>query len=1437
LIDSQYFADYFYFQSSLHLTKSGIAFCQTQRAVSEIQLTSYDVIPERDGLLLTYRICANRFEEFRKWKQTAMANFFSFNRNQAVILLTLLLVLVFGALYFFIYIPDNQRDLEEQRFRYLRKIENNIHEKVRNSVGLLNNQLVSYMSDPDADVRKKLIESIAKNPPRNLLLLPFRETTDTTKLPAESDSVVALNFRNQGMTINLDKGRFGVGMQFTMDQFFSGLLPADVFDEYMLLTGDSVIYQTFPIGVTGILKDSLLTAKSVFLGKSVRDITLSGREFKVFYQQFSLNNGTELTVAGLLTAKNYQRERTRLPDSAVLLLLTLAISTVLALPWIKLYQMGSQDRLRLSDALFSFAVSMLLMSLLFFGFFKYNEPLRPDRNQPEIMKRNLANAIDSAFAREVGYAYDRLGQLNKIRQDNQLTYNLQFLDSAKLRRGTDTLLKALPNAVLNELKSPKNNLLVRQAFWLRKDGVEITNWAATPENTPPGNFGNRDYFKMLVNNKPFYLSGDRKKPFYLEQVVSWTTGQFKSVLSRVFENEGALISAISLDLRSVDGVLLPAGYCYSIINDQGKVLYNSKPSKNLSENLIEEFSEYQKIQAAVIANSQAFFKTKYLGKTYHIFIRPSLVSPYHILIMENTSIKNVRDIKIFGFTFLMLTGFFLFLVVQFVTVYLVSRRQNIFTKKYLDISWIGPHKSFHHAYSQIIVWNMINILLLILLHWIGVGFLLFLFILMFAATSVALFLNRLFAEHYLAQGDDRYKSKQNAIFALWFIMFLVNIAAFRLLNGYGFYIIEVVWYRAGILFFRNENRIFSTLRNGAFSFQRFVKSKFSLLFRPKSVRESVDRLEQELKSWPWDYSYSFSMMVFTRLIIISGIPAAFFYISAFNYENNLIGKYRHTEFIKGILDKASQNKANLNVKDLYRDQVWIESINIKPGQKDDGIVSEGEDGEWLFDYLTSYNIAGPEELYRYPPKGLFAFKRLGRSGIVRTIYKHKSDQYLEILSAPVQYRLGDYSSFRNALRFLFYWFSFFLALGVFWYCLQRIIRKLFAVNLPLQTGWAEIDDSVVINSELNDRLFMIGSPGSGTLSRLKGLILAGDVTGKNGQKLVYNETDTEENNVFIADMLLVPHQESEEGGEAWAALLKESLDEKYALVIVSHFEYDVRNLVANNLKLSFLENVIHKDHCKIIIVSTVHMINFLDSLNQQEQPVAGESQTFQLHFTRWSVLLGNFGIVFEKLKTPVWDERVTQANWEKILSYETGSSSFLEELNIPVANRIRSLSAHSGETPNGYDLAYKVEINAHYHYMSIWQSLTKEEKFLLFDLAEDGFVNPFDDYNLTLLISKGLIVPANSGLIIFNKGFRDFILTSIGASEAGKIRSQIRDNGNWKKLKTPLTILIVAVFAFLLASQQEAYSTLLKYISVLTVAVPTALKFFEMFEKNGEKTA
>jgi hypothetical protein len=152
--------------------------------------------------------------------------------------------------------------------------------------------------------------------------------------------------------------------------------------------------------------------------------------------------------------------------------------------------------------------------------------------------------------------------------------------------------------------------------------------------------------------------------------------------------------------------------------------------------------------------------------------------------------------------------------------------------------------------------------------------------------------------------------------------------------------------------------------------------------------------------------------------------------------------------------------------------------------------------------------------------------------------------------------------------------------------------------------------------------------------------------------------------------------------------------------------------------------------------------------------------------------------------------------------------------------------------------AYKFQLLVQNYYMHIWHSLTREEKFLLYDLAEDGLVNSSDSYNLGMLISKGIIVrDSDRKLRLFNKSFCNFVLTSIGNIEATKIQNQIKDSGQWNRLRVPLMIIIVAILGFLLTTQAETYNKIIAYLGALVTGMLTFSRLFGFFEGKETKSS
>lgn len=1312
----------------------------------------------------------------------SLSSFFRLDRKQVIVLATLLFILVAGALYFFIYIPSNRRHVEDLRFRAIQNIDRNIDNKIKNSVELMNRLLIAYERDStNAQTYINTFKSI--NFKLSLISKADRQ---------DSSTFISMN-RNH-VKIGLINKRLRINMEYLLPKFVDPLLSGEAFDNYLLVgSNNEIIYQTFPSGITTLGLDSL--DRKLYANNSVRNIRLGGTAYKLFRQRIRLDSTNYVTLAGLLKAQKYQQLNTSLPENLVVLMLFIMLALVLCLPWIKLYHMGSQDRLTVFDGLFAFASSLLLLAFLVFAFLKYNKTMRPGEDPFLVSSRSLAHDIKNAYKQDIISAYRVITSVDSARRKDKLARSLSDISPAILDKQTSLTqsFQDLQSAKL--LAGLLRGVDMVEMFGLDTTGEEKYNYNRR-QSAPLSNYGDRIYFKQIIEGRPNHIKvGKEEIAFGLEQVVSWTTGSFITVVSRAAEkNDSVTCVAIAFTPKSVTRPLLPKGFTFAIADQTGKVLYHSYPFKNLNENLVEEFSETDLLP--ILSGKEAtVMETKYGEKTFNVYVLPFSELPYNIVIFEDAGFTSERDTKVFVFTFSLLLVFFLFLAILFVVIYLLYQRPSFLKKHYFDITWLGPNAKFKPRYLLVIGFNLVIICLLLIFS-LYTSLLQFLFILLFAATSVSIFLNSQYKRSYFRLGDDKFKQKKRAVSTLWCIVGIIATAAFVNTDFKHFGLFAAV---AGV-FWLVYARFTSRMRQ-----------RRSLLIFTGKFRLSA----------------CFTTMVFTRLIIMSALPVAYFFTFAYNHESSLLASYRHRQFVSEYGER--QGAAGLP-KDagVFYDGVWI-----LPGKQLEATEQQADQlTKWLQRKLMEYVPHGEEMFYAGADK-MGGYTRVGSSTI--THFPDGTKPY-EILAANTAYALPTPVEVGGiGWKGISYWLIFAGALILFVFLLHRVIRKLFALNLPKQTGWDEIDEQLLVYNDQNAHLFMIGPPGASVIELIRKEIKSKRYLGLKG--LFLNFGIGLPGNVYIADMLMIPDNEKEAStNRPWLKIQRNAANKKYKLIIVNHFEYDLQNANTNRIKLNFLEELTQRSNCKIIIVSTVHPINFLDSLNQLEnrKPVGQRQPAHDLE--RWHVVLCHFKIIIRGIKDMKPGSSFRKPVWERELKAELQSGQFLSSMQNPTLLALNPLPQSTKASIHSDSLAFKMEITSHYYYMGLWQSLTKEEKFILYDLAEDGLVNPFDDYNLTLLIRKGLILQTDAGLSIFNVGFRHFILTSIGTTEVMKIRSQISDNGTWNSFRIPLTILIVAVFAFLFASQQEAYETLLKYLSVLTISVPTALKFFAMFEKTPKSS-
>ena len=139
----------------------------------------------------------------------------------------------------------------------------------------------------------------------------------------------------------------------------------------------------------------------------------------------------------------------------------------------------------------------------------------------------------------------------------------------------------------------------------------------------------------------------------------------------------------------------------------------------------------------------------------------------------------------------------------------------------------------------------------------------------------------------------------------------------------------------------------------------------------------------------------------------------------------------------------------------------------------------------------------------------------------------------------------------------------------------------------------------------------------------------------------------------------------------------------------------------------------------------------------------------------------------------------------------------------------------------------------------IWRSLSLEERFMCFDLAEDGVANLKNTAALQSLISKGVFCcdtsnrPEHEGEAWVSKftftenSFSDFIQTHVDTTELKELADELNEGSSWQTFRLPVILLLLTVTVFFLVSNQGDVNRVLAIITPILGAIPVLFRFSE----------
>lgn len=1388
-----------------------------------------------------------------------MRKLFSINRNLATILFTLFIVILLGAIYRFVYIPGREQTTQENHFRALQRIDTNIEEKFENINGMLSNLLEPYVDTTTDGVKSKKRDSILVKEyiAGNNQMYGWKNfTIDNVK----KYSIRDLEDKNINAYITLCKNNkreyreiyvdsvvnsftitmmrkngdscYAVSLNTSFKQFFAPVFISGIFDQYIIFSNANPVYESFPSGVTYSNNDSLVKTNKEIQSSVVRDINIGGVKYAMFLQSMHLDATHNWVIAGLLKSARFSAETKKLPTGIILLLVTVAIIIIVVFPWLKLFQMGRSNLLTLGDAAFSIMVSILLMSLLFFVFFRYNSFFRQIQDEKKnTAEVRLAQQISDAFVFELNLRYNHLSLLdsimalgNKSVSKDKYANNIKSaaqafkgFDSLEIRNNKSPVIRNVDTTVntlgqfyqlkdsVARIRMSVNRLVdtvfkkpaFEKMFWVDKSARERFYWTNNDYSEPHiYNLWRRDYFKSIQLGKPYFLNNEPEKPFYVDQIISRVDGLFRSAISKqsLVKDDSLKVAVLGFNMQSLSRVLMPAGYSFAITDFNGKVLYFSDSARNLNENLLEEFSAAGNLKRIFISHTAESFRTDYYDKKYKVYAQPITdYLPYYIVILSDTVFKSTRDFEVFSFTVSMLFFFFLLVVFQIIIVMLATYKNLQIPTKHFITHWLWPKKESHTDYNTVAIANALIILLLVSMFNYLTFFDCFLGIIIGLTVSV-------FLPVFLAAGQQNRKLIYKLSECFIFFIIVTNIIAYKLLDTSSgvpvFVIIEL-----GIILI------------GVLAYYGGLKFK-----------------DAHAGNTKWNYIQSYTLMNCTRLIITSGIPVALFYVTSFNYEQGILTRYRQLDFadqlikrsprilltkipgdIPGLFDFCMSKdsgmtktpiRQDLNVKfknGIYYDGHWISGIGLSD-------VIENPDSSLqnnltinllnLFRYYKNNESDAERNLnYGESEDRLFRYNdslilRPEHKFVNSTFYRQLTTDstFLVIDSLPRLYHFPAFSSFNGMV----FWIIFALALFSFYEVMLVISKKLFAYALKEVPQQNLLKAILSGEKGLTQSLFVVDLAERSFRDvffeaiRNKNIFLDDDNADGEQNKVI--ETVLIEEEVIVVDFMSLPDSKSNQLKKwEWQRMTEEILQKRYRCILIKNAGFNLSNPVSAYERVSFLEGLA-LNKIIVIITSPVHPEHLVQTPLPSPADVSEEKGIKKLkeYTLRLQSLFKQYKLVYHPLK---------------------------QTKNIGALNSERMPS-----------------------YQCIWDALSDGEKFILYDLSKDGLVNVHDDTSIHMLISKGIInCDENKRLIFYDWYFKAFVLKIMSGRGVSVIQSHIEDNGNWNKLRVPLMIVICAVLILLFISQEGAFSKFIGFVGAFATGIPAIMKLFTMFEKTDKK--
>ncbi len=190
------------------------------------------------------------------------------------------------------------------------------------------------------------------------------------------------------------------------------------------------------------------------------------------------------------------------------------------------------------------------------------------------------------------------------------------------------------------------------------------------------------------------------EPFFLESVQSWTNGKWQAVIAKPVDPKikatqpSAQVAALAIQMLSVINPVMPAGFEFAVVGDDGTVLFHSDSARNRAENFFEETEHDRRFKSIVFARHDEPFNVRYWGESYRAVAIPVKGLPWTIVAMRNQQVLERVNLD-----WLVTTLVFVLLYTGAITLALIA---IALLRPGYRAGWAWPDPKRRHDYAELI---------------------------------------------------------------------------------------------------------------------------------------------------------------------------------------------------------------------------------------------------------------------------------------------------------------------------------------------------------------------------------------------------------------------------------------------------------------------------------------------------------------------------------------------------------------------------------------------------------------------------------------------------------------------------------------------------------------------------------------------------------------